>query len=113
MTSWHAARRDDVTMQLASRALRRPLAPRVAAAGRRLSSAASALGTERKVSANGVDLHVVTAGEEQQGTPVVCMCGALGTVATDFAPTLAGLSAGGHQVVSMDPRGYGNSRPPV
>ena len=92
-----------------SRALRRSLLTRGAVDGRRFST----LGTERTVQANGVDLHVVTAGEDQPGTPTLCMCGALGTVATDFAPTLAGLSAGGHQVVSLDPRGYGNSRPPV
>jgi valacyclovir hydrolase len=43
------------------------------------------------------------------------MPGALGTAETDFAPQLcpdAGLATK-HNVISLDPRGYGRSRPPV
>jgi len=40
------------------------------------------------------------------------MPGALGTAETDFAPQLQGLSDV-FRVVSFDPRGYGQSRPPA
>lgn len=60
---------------------------------------------------NGRQLHVVTTGDLEAGTPVLCMPGAMGTAETDFAYQLDGLS-GNRAVVSLDPRGYGKSRPP-
>ena len=72
---------------------------------RSMSSALSA----RSVEANGVQLHCVTSGSK--GTPVLCMPGAIGTAMTDFEQQLSGL-AEQHQVVSFDPRGYGQSRTP-
>ena len=72
----------------------------------------SSLGEETMVAVDGAELHVITNGPAN-GPAVVCMPGALGTAETDFAPQLAGLAAGGMRVVSLDPRGYGRSRPPV
>ena len=45
---------------------------------------------------------------------LVCIPGALGTVATDFAPQMEyfGREGSGYTVVTFDPRGYGASRPP-
>lgn len=60
---------------------------------------------------NGQKLFVVTCGDLANSTPVLCMPGAMGTAETDFAYQLNGLS-GHHGVVSLDPRGYGQSRPP-
>ena len=91
--------------------LRAPrLAPALSISQRRLLCSSSALALNaRSVAANGVQLHCVTSGSS--GTPVLCMPGALGTAMTDFEPQLTGLAAH-HQVVSFDPRGYGQSRPP-
>ena len=44
--------------------------------------------------------------------PLLCMCGALGTADTDWAPQLRGLPGLAVPVVSLDPRGYGASQPP-
>jgi len=62
---------------------------------------------------NDRSLHVVTAGEIASKTslPVVCLPGAMGTAETDFGPQLDVLSKT-RGVVSFDPRGYGQSRPP-
>lgn len=65
---------------------------------------------EAKVTVGGVQLHCVTSGTT--GSAVLCMPGALGTAKSDFEPQLQGLSSA-HRVVSFDPRGYGDSRPPV
>lgn len=53
---------------------------------------------------------MVQAGES--GPPILCMPGALGTALTDFKPQLDGL-CDEFQVVSHDPRGYGQSQPPI
>lgn len=62
-----------------------------------------------KKAVNGVDLFYRTNGDS--GLPIVCLPGAMGTADTDFGPQLRDLSDE-FQVVSFDPRGYGNSRPP-
>lgn len=64
-----------------------------------------------RLNVNGQPLHVVTSGDLKGSTPVLCMPGAMGTAETDFAYQLDGLSPQ-HGVVSLDPRGYGKSRPP-
>eukprot|EP00756_Hemistasia_phaeocysticola_P037495 Hpha_TRINITY_DN1669_c0_g1::TRINITY_DN1669_c0_g1_i1::g.48718::m.48718/K18399/BPHL; valacyclovir hydrolase len=64
---------------------------------------------EAKLDINGAGLLCARNGSS--GPPVLCMPGALGTAATDFAPQLASLGTA-HQVVSFDPRGYGRSQPP-
>lgn len=56
-------------------------------------------------------MFVMTAGNLGDGIPVLCMPGAMGTAETDFGYQFDGLSAS-HGVVSLDPRGYGKSRPP-
>lgn len=84
-----------------------PHARLLCAASERLRSAASEP-VARKVSVNGVDLHCVSNGN---GHALLCMPGALGTAETDFGPQLRGL-ADAFEVVSFDPRGYGQSRPP-
>eukprot|EP00411_Alexandrium_monilatum_P013131 CAMPEP_0175254970 /NCGR_PEP_ID=MMETSP0093-20121207/37460_1 /TAXON_ID=311494 /ORGANISM="Alexandrium monilatum, Strain CCMP3105" /LENGTH=299 /DNA_ID=CAMNT_0016549297 /DNA_START=49 /DNA_END=948 /DNA_ORIENTATION=+ len=65
----------------------------------------------RQVEINGRPLHVITGGDASSGTPVICLPGAMGTGETDFGYQLDGLSHR-HGVVSFDPRGYGQSRPP-
>eukprot|EP00936_MAST-01D_sp_MAST-1D-sp1_P002663 g2663.t1 len=56
--------------------------------------------------------HTADADVDDDATlPLLCLCGALGTAETDFAPQLAGLSSR-REVLSFDPRGYGRSRPP-
>ena len=67
--------------------------------------------TARVPVAEGVSLHCVTAGEAPGKPALLCFPGAMGTVETDFAPQLEALSDA-FQVVSFDPRGYGQSRPP-
>ena len=67
------------------------------------------VGTARSVEVNGTSLHVVSSGEA--GPALLCMPGAMGTARTDFEPQLREL-ADGFRVVSFDPRGYGESRPP-
>eukprot|EP00967_Tisochrysis_lutea_P108650 scaffold168431_cov30-Tisochrysis_lutea.AAC.2 len=81
---------------------------RFASAGRRLSTS---LSVSQKLAVNGVVLHVVTNGKAQLPA-LLCMPGGLGTAETDFGPQLRDL-ASSFQVVSYDPRGYGQSRPPV
>lgn len=71
----------------------------------------------RKLNVNGVGIHCVTNGSSNDDdTPprkpaLLCMPGALGGAEADFGPQLRGL-ADDFQVVSYDPRGYGQSRPP-
>lgn len=80
---------------------------------RALSAASAAAARSTKLlDVNGQNIHVVTAGNLRSGTPVLCMPGAMGTAETDFSYQLDGLSAD-HGVVSLDPRGYGQSRPPI
>lgn len=79
-------------------------APRL---GQRLMSTAPESGT---VNVRGVNLFYMKSGST--GTPLVCMPGAMGTAETDFGPQLRDLSDT-MQVVSLDPRGYGKSRPPA
>ncbi|KAJ9470122.1 putative aminoacrylate hydrolase RutD [Diplonema papillatum] len=57
-------------------------------------------------------IAVVETGPED-GTPVLCMPGALGTAETDFSGQLDDLPEHGFRVISFDPRGYGKSRPPT
>ena len=83
---------------------------RIAAAARPATArACSTLGEAGKVAVNGINLHYLRNGSS--GPPVVCLPGAMGTAETDFAPQLRSLSET-MQVVSFDPRGYGQSRPP-
>jgi len=78
----------------------------------RASGTASGLRNMQRVELKGgQQLHVVTSGDIGAGVPVLCLCGAMGTAETDFAAQLDGLSHR-HGVVSFDPRGYGQSRPP-
>lgn len=56
----------------------------------------------------GIRMHYEERGE---GSPLLCLPGALGTGATDFAPQLEELSRD-FRVIAPDPRGYGKSRPP-
>lgn len=80
----------------------------MAAAG---AAAAPAPRNSQHLEVNGRKLYVVTSGNIAGGIPVLCMPGAMGTAETDFAYQLDGLSHR-HGVVSFDPRGYGQSRPP-
>lgn len=64
-----------------------------------------------KIAVNGIELFYAQQGAG--GPPVLCIPGCLGTVDSDFGPTLTGLAAGGFTAVSFDPRGYGQSRPPL
>jgi len=66
-------------------------------------------GESGKIAVNGVDLFYKKNGNS--GMPLLCMPGAMGTADTDFGPQLRDL-ADTMQVVSFDPRGYGQSRPP-
>lgn len=79
--------------------------------GARALAARGLCTSAQKVTANGVQLHVVTSGDASL-PPLLCMPGGLGTAETDFGPQLRELSDS-FQVVSCDPRGYGQSRPPV
>jgi valacyclovir hydrolase len=74
--------------------------------GQRLLSDTATSGT---VAVNGVNIFYRREGTS--GLPLLCMPGAMGTAETDFAPQLRDLSDA-MQVVSYDPRGYGQSRPP-
>eukprot|EP00941_MAST-03F_sp_MAST-3F-sp1_P003982 g3982.t1 len=80
------------------------------------SSSISSVTDEKKVRVGDVELFTVSVSPEKiTEKPVILMPGALGTAYTDFAPQLdpdTGL-AKNRTVVSFDPRGYGNSRPPV
>lgn len=80
---------------------------RFASGARRLGTS---VGTAQKLTVNGVGLHVVTNGHAPLPA-LLCMPGSLGTAETDFTPQLRDL-ADSFQVVSYDPRGYGQSRPP-
>ena len=61
---------------------------------------------------NGLHLNVVSKGRGAH--PILCIPGALGTAISDFTPQLEdfGTDGSGFTVVSFDPRGYGQSRPP-
>jgi len=71
----------------------------------------TSVGASQKITVNGVGLHVVTSGAAPKPA-LLCMPGGLGTAETDYLPQLRDL-ADTFQVVSYDPRGYGQSRPPV
>ena len=82
---------------------------RLCSLGRRALST-SVPGTSGKIGVStGVDIFYRTNGSS--GLPLLCMPGAMGTAETDFAPQLRDL-ADTCQVVSYDPRGYGQSQPP-
>ena len=55
-----------------------------------------------------VELHYEDRG---RGPVLLCLPGALGTGASDFAPQIEGLSHR-FRIIAPDPRGYGQSRPP-
>jgi len=76
------------------------------------SDMASPTRNSRHVEANEQRLFVVSSGNLTSGVPILCMPGAMGTAETDFSAQLDGLSHA-HGVVSLDPRGYGKSRPPA
>ncbi|KAJ8279892.1 hypothetical protein COCON_G00069580 [Conger conger] len=59
---------------------------------------------------NGVDLFYQRTGTGQHA--VMLLPGALGSGETDFGPQIESLNKRRFTVVSWDPRGYGNSRPP-
>ncbi|KAJ8276857.1 hypothetical protein GJAV_G00068680 [Gymnothorax javanicus] len=63
-----------------------------------------------KQSVNGVDLFYQQTGTGKHA--VLLLPGALGSGRTDFGPQLESLNKEHFTVVSWDPRGYGNSRPP-
>lgn len=77
-------------------------------AGRRAMSTVPGISGKMSLS-TGVDLFYRANGDA--GLPLLCMPGAMGTAETDFAPQLRDL-ADTCQVVSYDPRGYGQSQPP-
>jgi len=58
----------------------------------------------------GVTLHFEQAG---QGPVLLMIPGALGTGAGDFGPQIEWFAGRGFTVIAPDPRGYGQSRPPV
>merc|ERR1719313_171665 len=88
-----------------------PVSHAAAPSLRPLATQAAAPRKTQRIRVNGHDIHVVTAGSLDAGVPVLCMPGAMGTAETDFSYQLDGLSQK-HGVVSLDPRGYGQSRPP-
>ena len=65
-----------------------------------------------KLNNNGPRLNVISNGHGAH--PILCIPGALGTATTDFTPQLEDFGGDGSEftVVSFDPRGYGQSRPP-
>jgi len=69
----------------------------------------AAIGQSGKLAVNGVNIFYRKNGDA--GLPLLCMPGSMGTADTDFGPQLRDL-ADSHQVVSYDPRGLGESRPP-
>jgi len=79
--------------------------------GLRAMASSAAQRHARQIEINGRQLHVVSSGDLSNGRPVICLPGAMGTAETDFGYQFDGLSHR-HGVVSFDPRGYGQSRPP-
>lgn len=59
---------------------------------------------------NGVDLYFEQTGSGKHA--VLLIPGALGSTRTDFGPQLKSLNKERFTVVGLDPRGYGQSRPP-
>jgi len=85
-------------------------------ASRLLRPCASALRGTRGVAHSTVEVGGATLAYRTAGSgplPVLCLPGALGSGAVDFAPQMSGF-ADSEQVtlVAWDPPGYGNSRPP-
>lgn len=74
-----------------------------------LSRGVSTLAESGTMAINGINIFFMRSGSK--GFPVVCLPGSMGTAETDFGPQLKELSSD-MQVVSFDPRGYGQSRPP-
>jgi pimeloyl-ACP methyl ester carboxylesterase len=67
---------------------------------------------ERTITTNGVDLHVVEAGE--QGAPVVLLCHGFPELAYSWRHQIPALADAGYHVLAPDQRGYGRStRPPA
>ena len=92
-----------------SLARRAPLLARPLLANVSARTLCTEVGRSGKMAVNGVDLFYRTNGDA--GLPLICMPGAMGTADSDFGPQLRDL-ADKLQVVSFDPRGYGQSRPP-
>ncbi|XP_076173698.1 serine hydrolase BPHL-like [Ptiloglossa arizonensis] len=65
---------------------------------------------ERKINVDGVDINYVSVGTGEH--PVLLLPGSTGTIWTSFKPQIEGLSREKFTIVSWDPPGYGNSRPP-
>jgi pimeloyl-ACP methyl ester carboxylesterase len=65
---------------------------------------------ERTISTNGVDLHVVEAGE--QGAPVVLLCHGFPELAYSWRHQIPALAEAGYHVLAPDQRGYGQSSRP-
>ena len=65
---------------------------------------------ERTISTNGVDLHVVEAGDE--GAPVVLLCHGFPELAYSWRHQIPALADAGFHVLAPDQRGYGRSTRP-
>jgi len=65
---------------------------------------------ERTISTNGVDLHVVEAGD--QGAPVVLLCHGFPELAYSWRHQMPVLAEAGYHVLAPDQRGYGRSSRP-
>ncbi|KAI1301853.1 Valacyclovir hydrolase [Halotydeus destructor] len=63
-----------------------------------------------KVQVDGINLHYEKVGHGPEN--VLLLPGALGTARSDFAPQLDNLNKDKFTLISWDPPGYGNSRPP-
>lgn len=75
--------------------------------GRRLSS--DVKGQEKKVIIENQTINYLKVGTGDQ--TVLCLPGALGSIWSDFAPQISGLSRDHLTLVVWDPPGYGHSRP--
>eukprot|EP00929_Paragymnodinium_shiwhaense_P120046 TRINITY_DN91955_c0_g1_i1.p1 TRINITY_DN91955_c0_g1~~TRINITY_DN91955_c0_g1_i1.p1 ORF type:complete len:295 (-),score=72.65 TRINITY_DN91955_c0_g1_i1:261-1145(-) len=107
-----AARRTNILLGHALKGSSWSMRPAMMSLGAvRSQATASAARNTQMIKVKEHDLHVVTTGKLDGGVPILCMPGAMGTAETDFAYQLDGLSQK-HAVVSLDPRGYGKSRPP-
>ena len=84
---------------------RRPLLPAL----RNYAHETSTSSVSRVVSARGVDFHVEHCNPGAPH-PILCLPGALGTAKTDFPSLLQGALGPKYSVVSLDPRGLGESR---
>jgi pimeloyl-ACP methyl ester carboxylesterase len=65
---------------------------------------------ERTISTNGVDLHVVEAGDD--GAPVVLLCHGFPELSYSWRHQIPALAEAGYHVLAPDQRGYGRSSRP-